>query len=267
MIKSTILPSKAAVSVSSTIQSPTFLQKAENLAIKLTLPYSMSPATSTTEYVLCYTDRGLELLTYDTGHKRFNSLLFVDFVHGKNGYRRTNNSTIKQPLAKAVGIKPGIRPTILDATAGLGADAFVLATLGSHVTMFERNMVMAVLLEDGLERALQSPATRDIIQNHMILVKTSSFPADTSQTHYFDTVYLDPMYPHYTGSALNKMSMRVIRSLVGDDADSTKLMALARVVAQKRIVVKRPRRAPPLTDDKISYQVEMKSSRFDVYIV
>lgn len=265
MIKSTILPLK--VSVSSTIQSTTFLQKAENLAIKLTLPYCISPAQASTEFVLCYTERGLELLTYNTTHSKLNSLLFVDFVHGKNGYRRNNNTTIKQPLARATGIKSGIRPNILDATAGLGGDAFVLATLGSHVTMCERNMVMAALLGDGLERALLCPATKDIIQHRMTLVKTSSFIANSNQGQQYDSVYLDPMYPHDTGSALNKISMRVIRSLVGDDDDCRQLMELARAVAKKRIVVKRPRHAPPLTDDKISYQVAMKSSRFDVYII
>jgi len=75
------------------------------------------------------------------------------------------------------------------------------------------------------------------------------------------------MYPHDTKSALNKMSMRVIRSLVGDDIDSWQLMDRAKLLAKKRIVIKRPRLAPPLTDDKISYQVKMKSSRYDIYII
>ncbi|PHR29332.1 MAG: rRNA methyltransferase [Desulfotalea sp.] len=265
MSQSTISPLK--VSVSSTIKSTTFLQKAEILSIKLQLAYCPSPADALTEFILCYTENGLELLSHNTAKNKSNSLLFVDFVHGKNGYRRIQDATIKQPLAKAVGIKPGIRPTVFDATAGLGGDAFVLATLGCHVTMCERNRVMVALLEDGLERALLNPATRKITQNYMKFVMSSSLLEKDNESQSFDSVYLDPMYPHDTGSALNKMSMRVIRSLVGDDTDSWQLMAQARGIAKKRIVVKRPRRAPPLTDDKISYQIKMKSSRFDIYII
>lgn len=254
-------------SVSSTIKSTTFLQKAEILARKLKLPYCQSPEDSQTEFILCYTEKGLQLLSYDTVKDKSSSLLFVDFVNGKEGYRRINNATIKQPLAKSVGIKAGIRPTVFDATAGLGGDAFVLATLGCRVTLCERNPVMAALLGDGLERALASTQTNNIVENHLHLVKASSLSSQAFPTLGYDTVYLDPMYPHDTKSALNKMSMRVIRSLVGDDRDSWQLMDSAKLIARKRIVIKRPKLAPPLTDDKISYQVKMKSSRFDVYII
>lgn len=254
-------------SVSSTIKSITFLQKAEILARKLQLPYCQFPAAVTTEFILCYTEKGLELLSYDTMKNKTNSLLFVDFVHGKEGFRRINNATIKQPLAKAVGIKPGIRPTIFDATAGLGGDAFVLATLGCRVTLCERNPVMSALLSDGLERALKNSHTSEIIEKYIQLIKESSLSFELPPAAKYDTVYLDPMYPHDTKSALNKMSMRVIRSLVGDDDDSWQLMERAKEVAQKRIVIKRPRLAPPLTDEKISYQVKMKSSRFDIYLI
>ena len=254
-------------SVSSTIKSTTFLQKAENLSRKLKLPYCQSPAASKTEFILCYTEKGLELLSYDTVKQKTSSLLFVDFVNGKEGHRRINNATIKQPLAKAVGIKPGIRPTIFDATAGLGGDAFVLATLGCQVTLCERNPVMLALLGDGLDRALENSQTTNITQKFLHLIKESSLSSEVPPSIPYDTVYLDPMYPHDTKSALNKMSMRVIRSLVGDDTDSWQLMDRAKEMAKKRIVIKRPRRAPPLTDDKISYQVKMKSSRFDVYII
>jgi 16S rRNA (guanine1516-N2)-methyltransferase len=254
-------------SVSSTIKSTTFLQKAENLSRKLQLPYCASPALAITEFILCYSEKGLELLSYDTVKNKTINLLFVDFINGKEGYRRINNATIKQPLAKSVGIKPGIRPTVFDATAGLGGDAFVLATLGCRVSLCERNPVMAALLEDGLDRSLANDDTNNIVQNFLHLIKSSSISYEASNFQSYDTVYLDPMYPHDTKSALNKMSMRVIRSLVGDDIDSWQLMDRAKLLAKKRIVIKRPRLAPPLTDDKISYQVKMKSSRYDIYII
>lgn len=227
----------------------------------------MEPKNSSTNILLCYTEEGLKLVDLDKTKNKLTSLLFVDFVHGKNGFRRKNNATTKQPLARAVGIKPGYRPTVLDATAGLGGDSFVLATLGCKVTMCERNLIMAELLDDGLQRAVASPLTQDIARNRLILLKESSLSLSSKHMQEFDTVYLDPMYPHDTGTALNKKDMRVIRMLVGDDEDSSNLMERGRSFARKRIVVKRPRLAPPLTGDKISYQIKMKSSRYDVYIV
>ena len=56
-------------------------------------------------------------------------------------------------IAKAVGIAQGVRPQVLDATAGLGKDAFVLASLGCQMTLIERQPLIAALLEDGLARA------------------------------------------------------------------------------------------------------------------
>ncbi|MGL9773657.1 MAG: class I SAM-dependent methyltransferase [Sodalis sp. (in: enterobacteria)] len=55
-------------------------------------------------------------------------------------------------VAKAVGIKGQGLPDVVDATAGLGRDAFVLACLGCRVQMFERHPVMAALLKNGLRR-------------------------------------------------------------------------------------------------------------------
>jgi 16S rRNA (guanine1516-N2)-methyltransferase len=265
MLKNMKLPMNT--SVSSTIKATTFLQKAEELAIKLQLPFCISPAESTTEYILCYTINGLELVCYDLKKKRCQTLLYVDFIHGKNGYRRLNDASIKQPLAKAAGIKPGIRPMVLDATAGLGGDSFVLASLGCQVTLFERNPVIAALLQDGLDRALIHRQTRPIIEERITFIHESSFSLSTGQEKEFDTVYLDPMYPHDSGSALNKQSMRVIRTIVGDDSDSEQLLELAKVKARKRIVVKRPRQAPTLTTENVSYQIKMKSSRYDIYLI
>ena len=82
----------------------------------------------------------------------------------------------------------------------------------------------------------------------------------------FHTVYLDPMYPHRTSSALNKQEMRVIRDLVGDDTDDDKLLELAFTTAQNRVVVKRPKRAEKLSDRIPSFVISMKNSRYDVYL-
>ena len=254
------------ISVSSTIDSAIILQKAAALAARLNLPFSQSIALRTSEFVLAYTDKGLQLLHMPMASQKSSCLLFVDFVHGKNGFRLAHNATSKQPLARAAGLKPGFRPTIFDATAGNGADGFVLASLGSRVTMCERSPIIGALLQDGLERAAQQQITATIIDQYITLALQDSrdYLIETDQP--FHTIYLDPMYPERQSSALNKQILRTIRSLVGGDPDSPDLLETALARAKNRVVVKRPHHAPPLAAIKPSHVITMKNSRFDVYL-
>ncbi len=253
------------VSVSSTMDSDTILQKAYELAKKLNLPFYRNFAEAQTDLILAYTDYGLKLHLFSTKSKKNTSLLFVDFVHGKNKYRLINNFTTKQPLARAAGIKPGFRPVLLDATAGLGADAFVLAILGCTVTLIERSPLVAAILSDGLKRGLEDNSIRKIIQ-HMSLHYGDTLNVLHTLPDIFHTIYLDPMYPHRTTSALNKQTMRTLRDLVGDDTDAELLLDFALQRATQRVVVKRPQNAPLLSKIKPSHTITMKNSRFDIYL-
>lgn len=78
--------------------------------------------------------------------------IFVDFVGGAMAHRRKFGGGRGEAVAKAVGIKGSYLPDVVDATAGLGRDAFVLASVGCRVRMLERNPVVAALLDDGLTR-------------------------------------------------------------------------------------------------------------------
>jgi len=254
-----------SISVSSTINSSTIQQKAQLLAQRLDLPYRQSINMVETDFILAYTDTGLQLVKLST-YARLKSLLFVDFIKGKNGYRHAKNLTIHQPLAKATGIKSGFRPSILDATAGLGGDGFVLACLGCEISMCERSTILHALLEDGFARAVTDPKTSKIITTQITLILSDTITFLHQTKNKFHTVYLDPMYPHTTKSALNKQEMRVIRSLVGDDEDSDQLLIQARNVAKNRVVVKRPKGASPLSGCTPTYMVSMKNSRFDIYL-
>ena len=254
------------ISVSSTIDSATILQKATEMAKKLNLPFCNCIDNCSTELILTYTDKGLQLLHSPINRKKLISLLAVDFVHGKNGYRHEKNCTTNQPLARAVGIKPGVRPTILDATAGLGADAFVLASLGCTVTMIERSPLIAAILKDGMDRALKHKRTEEIIKNRMRLHCGDTIKLLRTMQETFQTIYLDPMYPHKSGSALNKQAMRTIRNLVGDDTDAGLLLDIALTKALKRVVVKRPKNASLLSESTPSHTITMKNGRFDVYL-
>ncbi|EGE7428423.1 class I SAM-dependent methyltransferase, partial [Escherichia coli] len=53
--------------------------------------------------------------------------IFVDFVGGAMAHRRKFGGGRGEAVAKAVGIKGDYLPDVVDATAGLGRDAFVLA--------------------------------------------------------------------------------------------------------------------------------------------
>ena len=254
-----------SISVSSTKNSSTLLHQAKSLANRLNLPCNPSISTTDSDLILAFTDDGLQLIRR-ANPTQTRVLLFVDFVKGKNGYRHNRNLTIRQPLAKAMGIKSGFRPSVFDATAGLGTDGFVLACLGCRVSMCERSPILHALLEDGLIRAAGEPGTKEIVADrlHLLAGDSVSFLQQSSQK--FHTIYLDPMYPHRTKSALNKQAMRVIRELVGDDKDCGLLLEVALATAGNRVVIKRPKGAEEVSGPPPSYVVPMKNSRFDIYL-
>ena len=188
----------------------------------------------------------------------------VDFVEGAAAHRRKFGGGRGQDIAKAIGLKHGFTPHVLDATAGLGRDAFVLASLGCQVTLMERMPIVAALLADGLSRAQLNGDVSDIA-NRMQLIHASSI-SDMSLAKQPDVIYLDPMYPHKEKSALVKKEMRIFQSLVGADNDADALLEPAIALAKYRVVVKRPSYAPPLNDKKPSTSINMKKNRFDVYV-
>ena len=154
----------------------------------------------------------------------------VDFVDGATAHRRKFGGGRGQDIAKAIGLKHGFKPHVLDATAGLGRDSFVLATLGCNVTMMERMPIVAALLEDGLARAKLSLEVSDIVER-MSLINASSIE-NMTLANTPDVIYLDPMYPHREKSAAVKKEMRVFQSLVGEDLDADSLLEPALALAE-----------------------------------
>ena len=189
----------------------------------------------------------------------------VDFVEGAVAHRRLFGGGTGQMIAKAVGVQPGVRPQVLDATAGLGRDAFVLASLGCSMTLIERQPLVAALLEDGLMRARQSAEVAPIAAQMRLLQGNAIELLSAWTDEAPQVIYLDPMFPHRDKSALVKKEMRLFRPLVGDDLDAPALLAAALALASHRVVVKRPRKAPCIEGAKPSYVLEGKSSRYDIY--
>lgn len=243
-------------------ESQSLRNKAEHLAQKLHLPLVDKEAAVPADIVLSYHDKGLKVQFYG----ELEGSLAVDFLSDSLTYRRKHGGGVKQPLARAVGIKSGIRPTILDATAGLGRDSLVLASLGCQVTMVERSPLLAALLEDGLERAEKNAAFQKEIGNRIKLIQGDATRIIPTMPSRPDVIYLDPMYPHRGKSALNKQEMRLVRRLVGDDSDAGQVLALSLQHAGERVVVKRPKGAPLVSDISPSHEIVMKNSRYDVYM-
>ena len=95
-------------------------------------------------------------------------------------------------------------------TAGLGRDAFLLASLGAEVTLIERAPSVHALLADAIAAlAAAEPA----IAARMRLVAGDA--RELLPTLEADVVTVDPMHPARVGSALVKAEMRRLRGLVG----------------------------------------------------
>ncbi len=193
--------------------------------------------------------------------------IYVDFVHGPLEYRHRFATRRTEAIAKAVGIRQGYCPDVIDATAGLGSDAFILAALGCRVRMLERNPVVAALLHDGLERGYQDGKIGHWLRERMTLHHVPNLSTLAGCKPRPEVVYLDPMYPHRKKSALVKKEMRVFQSLVGPDADADDLLAPACVLATRRVVVKRPNYAQFLAGVPAQAAITTKKHRFDLYLL
>ena len=234
-------------------------ESAKQLAIELELPCT---SLDQNKIQLVITERRVEIRGPNLGNP-----IFIDFVAGKNAHRRQFGGGRGQPFAKAIGLKKGATPTIIDATAGFGRDAFVLANLGCQITLIERNPLIATLIEDAITRAENDHDVSDVI-NRMSLMNTDAidYLNNLEDKHRPDVIYMDPMYPSRDKSALVKKDMRLLHRLAGPDTDSEQLLTTARKTALKRVVVKRPKSAPFVDHQKPDTSIESKNTRYDIYL-
>ena len=248
-------------SVAVATSDPSLSHQAHGLAQQLQLP--VVPLDSRhVDFLLVLTPERLECrCTLDPQ----SNPLAVDFLSGPNHHRYRYGGGKKQLIAKAVGMKKEAVPHVLDVTAGLGRDGFVLASLGCDVTLLERSPIIAALVADGLQRAKQQQWFQTL---SLQLRQQDAVPflQQLTPQQYPDVIFCDPMFPDSKKSALVKKEMRYLRSIVGDDADADQLLTLAKTIAKKRVVVKRAYLAPILNHKPPDLQYKGKSSRFDVYL-
>ncbi|MBX2808593.1 MAG: class I SAM-dependent methyltransferase [Cellvibrionaceae bacterium] len=248
------------------------LARAEQLSQQLQLPLvATAPETLLPGQLLLVLSARCLALCF-TGRKQPGAVA-CDLVGGRANHRRHYGGGKGQMIARAVGIKGRFRPQVVDVTAGLGQDAFVLATLGCQVSLVERSPIVYQLLKDGLRRAADSDdQTLQQIVARMTCCQQQGQVYLQRLASRVDVVYLDPMFPEQNKSLQVKKPMQAFRHLLDGDRDAGELLAAALRSVRYRVVVKRPRKAPELALQfadaglpAASYCLAGKASRYDIY--
>jgi len=246
-----------------------------SIAAKLKLPLVDKPEElpadagfylSLNDNILCLTNLAAEEKT----------IINVNFSSGSSIHRRVYGGGKKQALGKAIGLNKKANPYVnkqenpyvLDATAGLGKDAFVMASLGCSVKMVERSAIVGALLQDGLTRGLDDSDIAKLVKNMSLKVADSIeyMQSDSLLLDPPDVVYLDPMYTERKKSGKVKKEMQTLQLLLGHGDDLGSLLDAALACATKRVVVKRPKGAGPLSSRASTHSIESKKTRYDIYM-
>lgn len=233
------------------------LPQASAIALQLNVPIS---SASIKANQLLVDTHGLSLSIPYMG-----KAITIDFSAGKYDHRRKFGGGRGQPLAKAIGLKKGLSPRVIDATAGFARDAFVIASLGCEVRMVEQNFLLCLLIEDAINKHVDDDELA-VILNRMRIKNHNAIDYLKTLTEPAEVIYMDPMYPGRDKSALVKKEMQLLHQLIGPDTDSEELLAVAREIALKRVVVKRPKGADFVGDKKPNVSIESKNTRYDVYV-
>lgn len=192
-------------------------------------------------------------------------MLKCSFIEGPILHRLKYGKGRGQNLAKAVGMKFNKNRNIIDATAGLGYDSFILASLGAKVTLIERSQKIHELLQNGIDEGISFGGEIEKIINRMELLFGDSKDILPKLTP--EVIMIDTMYKDRKKTALVKNNMRLVREIVGPDSDYIELLKVALNCAQNRVVLKQPRYAEPIKEiKKCSHQILGKTIRYDIFM-
>ena len=192
-------------------------------------------------------------------------MLKCSFIEGPILRRLKYGKGRGQNLAKAVGMKFNKNRNIIDATAGLGYDSFILASLGAKVTLIERSQKIHELLQNGIDEGISFGGEIEKIINRMELLFGDSKDILPKLTP--EVIMIDTMYKDRKKTALVKNNMRLVREIVGPDSDYIELLKVALNCAKNRVVLKQPRYAEPIKEiRKCSHQILGKTIRYDIFM-
>lgn len=237
-------------------------------AAKLAQAYGLANELGDEDFYLELTLDGLEL----TWRSRPDlQPLRLSFTHGPQAWRQQQGGGRQEAVVRALGIAKGFRPSVLDATAGLGRDGMMLAHAGCHVYLLERHPAVHALLDQAVVHAQQDERIGNWVQQRVEVLPRGSLIDTAVLSGAFqelkpEAIYLDPMFPERGKTAAVKKDMQMLQALVGDDSDANELLPAALALASHRVVVKRPVSAPFLSGQQPSSQITTKKHRFDVYV-
>ena len=120
------------------IFDPEQSEKSIQLGQKLQLPVSTVLSDDVEQWLEWINNKKTETIRLALCNKQTGPVS-IDFLSGKKAHRRQFGGGKGQPLVRAMGTTENGLPKILDATAGMGGDSFVLASLGFEVKMVERS--------------------------------------------------------------------------------------------------------------------------------
>lgn len=171
----------------------------------------------------------------------------------------------RELLVRAAKVRGVERPTVVDATAGLGDDSLLLAAAGFEVTLSERDPVIAALLRDTLGRAACDERLSDVVAR-MQVIEGDSAELLKGLSQAPDVVYLDPMFPERRRRAATNKKLQLFQELERPCDDEEGLMRAAFEAQPRKVVVKRPLKGPHLAGLKPSSSLAGKVVRYDIYV-
>jgi len=249
--------------------APEHLGAARAVATSLRLPLAARPDEG--ELALVLDERGWMLLDPRTPREGGAGSVRCDLLEGGLGARLAHGASGEGRLARALGLKRHPGPRVLDATAGLGRDTVVAAALGCEVIACERSPVVALLLRDGLTRAVADPALAPLIARIRVEVADArEFLEALPEAERPDVVLLDPMFPERRKTARAKGEMQLLQMLLGAPpvGEDTALLEAALAHARRRVVVKRPAHALAIGGARQpDLEVPGRAARYDVYVI
>ncbi len=238
--------------------------RAQQVAAELNYPFSATAndADTATLLVVDIDDAWLQLNTEPRPGP-----VAVDFDAPALQFRRRSGHN--ELLGRAVGIKQGSLPRVLDATAGLGRDAYVLADSGCQVRLIERSPVLAWLLEQAIQKALISAIAG--VREAATRMSVTAADSIDQWAEIGEVVYLDPMFPDRRQKAAAKKDLTLLQHLHGPqgevaaDDEAAALFDWAMSQPASRVVVKRGLKDAGL-GGKPTFCLKGKAIRFDVYV-
>jgi len=230
------------------VSNLSLIKRAKALSMKYNIPLLSSKTA----------ERYISIDTHSILHAG-NNELENSFTAGKFSVRISQYQS-ENLLKKAVGWQSTTQKHILDATGGLGHDAFILALLGQKITVLEKNIGLCVLIDEALHNLPNLPYFEDARNNITIINKDSRTFLSSSEN--FDVVYIDPMFNSKKKLKRTKQ-MEFLDEYLGEYDDPSVEFYESNF---KRLVIKKELRAAASIKDCSAISFKGSSVRYDVYL-